>query len=429
MIKKFLIIFSGLLIFAGIINNAEAKVNVGIVSPVKNKVKQLKDNKDKDQQNVVVNANHPPTITSVVANPTSVSTGAVSIITCTASDPDGDTLSYTWSATGGTISGSGSSVSWTAPNTAGTYTINVAVSDGYGGSVQGSTSVVVNTVSNNLELYFPLHQGDWWQWGDNESVIMDYETNKGYQNGYWLFVSTEESKSENHYHLFVSTLYYIVDPEGLKFSHTTELNISSSSYYDSYSGSTTTYVDYDIYTYNLSSPILILKNSIIANDVYNWNGEAVDSDYYVWYQYENGILVSSDTHNNPDDRYIEYSTITVLSLNASTTTPAGTFTNCLLLKEEIRDEYDSDYDTSTVLTYFAPNIGEVAELYVWSEPFLHQLLSYHTYSGGSGPLSVKTASVFSTQSLTNNNEVKGNLSKKRRILNRIKYLHPSFIRK
>jgi hypothetical protein len=428
MIKKFLIIFLGFLIFGGIINNAEAKVNVGIVSPVKNKVKQLKDNKDKDQQNVVVNANHPPVITSVVANPITVSTVGVSIITCTASDPDGDTLSYEWSATGGTISGSGSSVSWTAPNTAGTYTITVTVSDGHGGSVQGSTSVVVNAVSNNLQLYFPLHQGDWWQWDYGDFGYNGrYQTNKGYQNGYWLFVSTEGENSDTYYSSYISTAYYIVDSEGLKISYFTSIWYSSDSYYNGVS--TITYVDYSTWTGSYSSPVLLLKNQITVGDVYYWNGEWVESGYDVWYQYENGILVSSHTYNY-DDRDIVYSTITVLSLNASTTTPAGTFTNCLLLKIEERYEYESGYDTYTILVYFAPNIGKVAELDVWSDGGLsRQLLSYHTYSGGSGPLSVKTASVFSTQSLTNNNEVTGNLSKKRRTLNRIKHLHPSFIRR
>jgi len=279
-------------------------------------------------------------------------------------------------------------------------------------------------ITSNLQLYFPLHQGDWWQWDYNE-----FETNKGYQNGYWLFVSTEGENSDTYYSSHISTGYYIVDSEGLKISYFAGIDYSSYSYYTGVS--TITNVDYSTGTMSYSSPMLLLKNQITVGDVYYWNGEWVDSGYDVSYQYENGILISSYPYIY-SDRYIVYSTITILSLNASTTTPAGTFTNCLLLKEETRDEYDSGYDTGTILVYFAPNIGEVAELGVWSgesEPFLDQILSYHTYSGGSGPLSVKTASVFSTQSLTNNNEVKGNLSKKRRTLNRIKHLHPSFIRK
>ena len=56
--------------------------------------------------------------------------GTTAHIECTATDPDEDELRYTWSADGGTISGSGAIVSWAAPDEMGTYTINVEVSDG-----------------------------------------------------------------------------------------------------------------------------------------------------------------------------------------------------------------------------------------------------------------------------------------------------------
>jgi len=126
MIKKFLLIISlGFLIFGGIVNNAEGKVNVGIVSAVKNKAKQLKEDKNKS--------------------------------------------------------------------------INFG----------------------NLQLYFPLHQGDWWQYReyytDDGSTDTYVVINKGYQNGYWLFVSPEEEKSDNSYYLHISTMYCIVDSEGLKY--------------------------------------------------------------------------------------------------------------------------------------------------------------------------------------------------------------------
>ena len=52
------------------------------------------------------------------------------VITCSASDPDGDPLTYTWSKTGGTITGTSSAITWTAPATAGTYTITCTISDG-----------------------------------------------------------------------------------------------------------------------------------------------------------------------------------------------------------------------------------------------------------------------------------------------------------
>lgn len=68
------------------------------------------------------------------------------IIVCAASDADGDSLTYAWSATGGTFSGEGSVVTWTAPDTPGTYDVTVTVTDGKGGEVssQLSLDVLVN---------------------------------------------------------------------------------------------------------------------------------------------------------------------------------------------------------------------------------------------------------------------------------------------
>ncbi|MCX5784055.1 MAG: hypothetical protein NTX59_00010 [Elusimicrobia bacterium] len=94
--------------------------------------------------NIVVSAvNHAPVIISLTASPTSISTGTAATITCAASDPDGDALTYAWSAASGTLAGSGYQITWTAPAHGGTYPIACAVSDGKGGSVQSSTNVVV----------------------------------------------------------------------------------------------------------------------------------------------------------------------------------------------------------------------------------------------------------------------------------------------
>jgi hypothetical protein len=107
--------------------------------------------------NVTV-ANRNPVISSLTANPTSVYTGETSTITCTATDPDGDTpLTYAWTKTGGTISGSGSSVTYTAPNTAGTYTITVTVSDGKGGSA--TRSVDINVTQPSQEKWQKTYGG------------------------------------------------------------------------------------------------------------------------------------------------------------------------------------------------------------------------------------------------------------------------------
>jgi hypothetical protein len=89
-------------------------------------------------------ANKAPVITTFTAVPPVVAAGGYSTITCVASDPEGKPVTYTWTATGGTVSGIGNIVSWIAPNVAGTFSVEVAVSDGEGGVTDSSISVAVS---------------------------------------------------------------------------------------------------------------------------------------------------------------------------------------------------------------------------------------------------------------------------------------------
>jgi len=85
------------------------------------------------QVTIEVRANWPPQINSLVADATWTLPSGSLQVTCIASDPDGDELSYEWIATAGNISGTGAVVNWTAPQEAGIYDITVVVKDGYGG--------------------------------------------------------------------------------------------------------------------------------------------------------------------------------------------------------------------------------------------------------------------------------------------------------
>jgi len=65
-------------------------------------------------------------------------------LTANASDPDNDTLLYTWSVTGGKISGDGRNVSWDLSGVQpGTYTASVEVNDGNAHPVSSTTTVTV----------------------------------------------------------------------------------------------------------------------------------------------------------------------------------------------------------------------------------------------------------------------------------------------
>jgi hypothetical protein len=82
-------------------------------------------------------------MTSLTADPEIVGPFGSSTIRCVAMDPDGDNLSYSWNGGGGTISGSGATVTWTAPLQVGSYEISVVVDDGRGASASDTTGVEV----------------------------------------------------------------------------------------------------------------------------------------------------------------------------------------------------------------------------------------------------------------------------------------------
>ena len=94
-------------------------------------------------EGIVPSINHTPAISYLMATSDTIEAGHNTIITCYATDPDGDQLTYTWTKTEGTISGSGSIIAWIAPTNAGAYTITCSVSDGKGGEDSKSLSIQV----------------------------------------------------------------------------------------------------------------------------------------------------------------------------------------------------------------------------------------------------------------------------------------------
>jgi outer membrane protein OmpA-like peptidoglycan-associated protein len=94
--------------------------------------------------------NRPPTA-SCSADPTHVTDGSGDMVAIRAegSDPDNDSLTYTWTATGGTVDGTGSQVRWNPAGVAlGAYTITARVSDGRGGTASCAAEVRVEPRPN-----------------------------------------------------------------------------------------------------------------------------------------------------------------------------------------------------------------------------------------------------------------------------------------
>jgi hypothetical protein len=88
-------------------------------------------------------SNGAPTITSVAVNPNSVNANGIVAVSVTATDPENDPLTYAYTVTGGSISGTGSAITWTAPSTEGAHSVTVTVSDGKGGQVSSNGSLTV----------------------------------------------------------------------------------------------------------------------------------------------------------------------------------------------------------------------------------------------------------------------------------------------
>jgi hypothetical protein len=94
-------------------------------------------------------ANHRLAITSLEAEPNRVLPSGSCQIVCTASDHDGDELSYNWSADEGGITGEGATVTWTAPNSEGSYNVTVTVIDSRGGEVMNHVTITVSYQSSS----------------------------------------------------------------------------------------------------------------------------------------------------------------------------------------------------------------------------------------------------------------------------------------
>jgi outer membrane protein OmpA-like peptidoglycan-associated protein len=87
--------------------------------------------------------NRPPTV-KARCNPCTVDIGKSSTVTADAQDPDGDTLTYKWTAPAGSFANPAERETlWTAPNQEGTVPATVTVDDGKGGTANDTVNIQV----------------------------------------------------------------------------------------------------------------------------------------------------------------------------------------------------------------------------------------------------------------------------------------------
>ena len=98
--------------------------------------------------------NRPPTV-QARCEPCTVEVGKTSSITAVAQDPDGDSLTYRWSAPSGTLQNpTDRQTIWTAPNQEGPVQATITVDDGKGGTASANTTIQVVRPAPVVELNF-----------------------------------------------------------------------------------------------------------------------------------------------------------------------------------------------------------------------------------------------------------------------------------
>jgi len=139
---------------------------------------------------ITVGANQAPAISSFTASPSGVLYGGTTLLTCIASDPDGDVVRYSWTTSEGSISGVGNKVTWIAPDKTGTFNITVTVSDGKGGETKGNVAVTVAPAVSTVTIPVVAQEtGTVDSNGDKDTtrtIAGDDENNIGYR-AFWSY--------------------------------------------------------------------------------------------------------------------------------------------------------------------------------------------------------------------------------------------------
>jgi len=109
---------------------------------------------------VVPEVNRAPVIQAIQPAQKYIGPGQDLNILCKASDPNGDTLLFTWTANAGGLDGSGDQIIWSAPSQEGIYQIQVQVDDGRGEKASALVDILVRDFADgpvpSLLAYYPF---------------------------------------------------------------------------------------------------------------------------------------------------------------------------------------------------------------------------------------------------------------------------------
>jgi len=112
------------------------------------------EGEDSDSMTLTWGCNSNPVISDITLSSATFVINKTYDITASASDPDGDSLTYKWTVSSGAINnGTANPMKWTTPGTVGDCTITVLVTDGKGGEATESKTVSVSApVEQNADI-------------------------------------------------------------------------------------------------------------------------------------------------------------------------------------------------------------------------------------------------------------------------------------
>jgi hypothetical protein len=170
--------------------------------------------------------NQPPVLGSIECSADIIYAGSSYEFTVAAMDQDGDRLKFKWTATGGSITNvNGNLITWKAPDTTGSFTLNVTVNDGRGGVAAVSKEFLVDRqavlpkpnpltptqVPNPLSTFKgPLISpsgGEIWAVGSKHSILWD-ESELGWGEVLTILYSTDSGVTWNQIYKGTDPGYY-----------------------------------------------------------------------------------------------------------------------------------------------------------------------------------------------------------------------------